>query len=72
MKCSECNRKGKILANAGGIFVEARCDRCNGTGEVSNPGACSECNGSGTVIANAGGIFVEARCDRCNGTGLNP
>jgi len=44
-----------------GVWVIAKCSRCNGTGEME----CPKCQGRGETV----GIFTNT-CERCKGRGL--
>ncbi len=63
-RCPDCN---------GDLWVEADCDRCEGSGEGANGGNCRRCRGEGVVevvcetceLEDPGWVVETRGCEHC-------
>lgn len=45
----------------------AKCESCNGAGEIRLNNGCKQCSGMGTIISQQGNFVVQRPCDSCRG-----
>lgn len=51
------------------VSRHAKCDDCNGSGNLPSAENCPPCNGKGKKIHQKGGIIVMEVCEHCSGIG---
>lgn len=71
-RCTDCNGEGSFSIELHGEVLLAKCETCNGLGELNSPEMCTRCKGNGNILeCTLEEIIVNKVCPKCHGSGAN-